>query len=293
MEQKDRDHSYNSLAIAAGEQPSRPPIIKYNLDRVSWPPSEAIRAAIERNEIVSSVAEGDGLPETWFDYSVVAADKHKELHEIVSRVKAASRTLTEQIIRIGGDLIKAKAILGHGNFLPWLQAEFRWSERTARRYMTVAEHFGAKSATVSDLPARAAYELSKLSTPPAVRQDVMRRLEAGEHFTHASVVKEIEAAIPPGEKAAQEKAKAMLAATKKRDFESMMAVLDQQCVDEKNNARVAAEMVRDIFNPAQLKEFVELIAEASIAAFRTQVLNLLPDSDAPRPRPTLRVVGDP
>jgi hypothetical protein len=36
-----------------------------------------------------------------------------------------------------------------GQWLPWLEDEFGWAERTARRYMEVAEAF--KSATLADL----------------------------------------------------------------------------------------------------------------------------------------------
>jgi Protein of unknown function (DUF3102) len=42
----------------------------------------------------------------------------------------------------------AKAEVGHGNWLDWIDREFGWSEATAKRYMQVASAF--KSLSVSD-----------------------------------------------------------------------------------------------------------------------------------------------
>jgi hypothetical protein len=53
------------------------------------------------------------------------------------------------IIEIGRELIKAKAEVGHGKWLPWLDAEFGWSQPTASRFMQVAEAF--KSFSVNSL----------------------------------------------------------------------------------------------------------------------------------------------
>jgi hypothetical protein len=38
-------------------------------------------------------------------------------------------------------LLQAKTRVPHGNFLPWLQANFKATSRTARRYMQIAEHW--------------------------------------------------------------------------------------------------------------------------------------------------------
>jgi hypothetical protein len=45
------------------------------------------------------------------------------------------------IIEIGRELIAAKAKVTHGQWLPWLEAEFGWSDQTAYRYMQVARAF--------------------------------------------------------------------------------------------------------------------------------------------------------
>lgn len=55
------------------------------------------------------------------------------------------------VIEIGRHLIEAKDRVGHGHFLPWLDREFGWDERTAQRIMAVFERFG-NTQRVADLP---------------------------------------------------------------------------------------------------------------------------------------------
>jgi hypothetical protein len=67
-----------------------------------------------------------------------------------------------------GDLLtEAKAIIRHGDWLPWLKANCEVSERTARLYMRLARNrseIEAKTATVADLNLRGALALI---SPPA------------------------------------------------------------------------------------------------------------------------------
>ena len=65
-------------------------------------------------------------------------------HDAAAR---AWESAVEHAYRCGGLLIEAKALCGHGGWLPWL-ADVGIPERTARRYMQVA-----KSANRADLPA--------------------------------------------------------------------------------------------------------------------------------------------
>jgi hypothetical protein len=114
--------------------------------------------------------------------------------EVAQAVKAAADcirrgggSMAATIIEIGNALLKAKEQLGHGKFGAWLKAEFGWSERTAQRYMKAAEQFGGKPDIVSDLEPSAVYLLSANSTPPGVKDDVVRRLEEGSRLTTAEI----------------------------------------------------------------------------------------------------------
>jgi DUF3102 family protein len=59
--------------------------------------------------------------------------------------------------------------LPHGSFLPWIEAEFEMSAKTAQKFMSVAESYGGKNELGSNLSLSALYELAAPSTPPQVR----------------------------------------------------------------------------------------------------------------------------
>lgn len=97
-----------------------------------------------------------------------------------------SRTAAD-IIEIGRDLSAQKGALGHGNYLAWIEAEFSMSERTARRFVEVAGMVVGKSATVADLTPAVLYALAAASTEEPVRDEVLRRAEAGEKVKASDV----------------------------------------------------------------------------------------------------------
>src|SRR5262249_26841287 len=91
------------------------------------------------------------------------------------------------------ELLQAvKEALPHGQFTPWLKAEFGWSERSAQNFMSVAEWFGPKTEIIADLTIQptAAYLLAAPSVPDEAREKAVERAEAGEQITTA-VAKEI------------------------------------------------------------------------------------------------------
>ena len=64
----------------------------------------------------------EGLPETLFDYGCVPQESRVEVYELTKSVKDARGRRLAVIVEIGGTLRRAKELLGHGNFLPWLKA---------------------------------------------------------------------------------------------------------------------------------------------------------------------------
>jgi hypothetical protein len=128
---------------------------------------------VAANELARVATLGDGLPKIDFDYASVRAENLAEINKLVSRIKASRKRHLEAIFEIGADLVRAKELLGHGNFLPWLQAEFRWSERTANIYMKIAQRFQGKSAILADLDVGTAYAVA--SAPPEIRNEIFER----------------------------------------------------------------------------------------------------------------------
>lgn len=125
-----------------------------------------------------------------FDYSPLEAKVAEKVRSSAEAIRQQVRNTLENAIKIGQELLNVKEALPHGQFLPWLRAEFQWAERTAYNFISVAERF--KLATIANLPIdpTAAYLLAGPSAPDAARQTAIERAEAGEHVT-MSVAKEI------------------------------------------------------------------------------------------------------
>jgi phage N-6-adenine-methyltransferase len=123
--------------------------------------------------------DNDGL------YAGLDLETRIVVRQRTSEIKTLMQRTAHDLIEIGQKLVEVKARLSHGLFGAWLQAEFEWSERTAQRYMSVAQAF--KSDTVSVLAnaeARALYLLAAPSTPESVREEAVQRAETGERLTY-------------------------------------------------------------------------------------------------------------
>jgi hypothetical protein len=127
-----------------------------------------------------------------FDYSPLEKKTAEQVQSAADRIRQSLKRTIESIIEVGNDLIAVKEVLPHGQFGPWLRAEFAWTERTAQNFIAVAERFGPKTEIISDLriDPTAAYLLAAPSAPDEARQVAVERAEAGEHIT-PSVAKEI------------------------------------------------------------------------------------------------------
>jgi hypothetical protein len=95
---------------------------------------------------------------------------------LVERVRSRLQRSTEDILAIGADLIRAKALVGHGGFGAWIDAEFSLSRRSAEMFMAAARRFGSRSEGVSHLPAGAVLELSA----PSIPDELVERVLSGE-----------------------------------------------------------------------------------------------------------------
>lgn len=184
------------------------PILAFTLSRMQPkpayepgpPPPRADEHYVHRldvttvSEMARVAARGNGLRETDFDYAVVPTENVAEINKLVLRIKASHKRHLEAVYEIGADLLRAKELLGHGNFLPWLQAEFRWSDRTANNYMSIARFFQGKSANFADLDVGTATALASRSTPAGIRKELLGRADAGEIITRDEVKERLAAA---------------------------------------------------------------------------------------------------
>ena len=85
--------------------------------------------------------------------------------------------------------------LDHGEWLPWLKREFKWSRQSADNFIHVYEaHAQGKLPTRWQLPLNAFYLLAAPSTPEEARTEIIERAEAGEKLSVADVREAIEEA---------------------------------------------------------------------------------------------------
>jgi hypothetical protein len=111
-----------------------------------------------------------------------AAAEINSLHE---SAVAKARGAVENARRAGELLLEVKARLQHGAFGAWLAANIMFTERTAQRYMAVADNWlaiEAKSDRVSEMTLRGALQAipRKAKVEPEVQEDAVGR-EPGPH----------------------------------------------------------------------------------------------------------------
>jgi Protein of unknown function (DUF3102) len=119
--------------------------------------------------------------------AVIKIEDESFVREAADRIRFRLTHTVKGVIEIGRDLIAVKERLGHGKFLPWIDREFKMTDKSAERFMSVAERYGDKFDSVSNLTLTALYELAAPSTPEEVRTEVAKRVAAGESVTTAEV----------------------------------------------------------------------------------------------------------
>jgi hypothetical protein len=94
---------------------------------------------------------------------------------------SAAKYSAERALEAGNLLLEAKASVGHGQWLAWLEKNVGISERTAQRYMALARS-GIKSDTVADLGMASALERVSRQKLPKFTPGSFTRLVAGEQI---------------------------------------------------------------------------------------------------------------
>jgi len=93
-----------------------------------------------------------------------------EINDLHVRATEAARTAIDHARECGELLIQAKAQIGHGGFLPWLEANCRVKLRQAQKYMTLAREWPAIEAKCA-------------SNAHLTLDRVLRLLDSGEKLT--------------------------------------------------------------------------------------------------------------
>ena len=134
----------------------------------------------------------------------------RDIEAITGEILDAKRVGGEAILTIGRCLIEAKAMLSHGEWLPWLEERVEFSERSARNFMRLAREWTNRQA-LADLGATKALQI--LALPESERSAFLNEaheVDGEEKNVIDMTSRELEAAIKERDAAlkAAEQAKA-------------------------------------------------------------------------------------
>lgn len=157
----------------------------------------------------------------------------RDIETITAEILTLKQNAGDAIIKIGQRLIEAKAMLSHGEWLPWLNDRVEFSERSAQNLMRLSREWSNPQA-LADLGATKA--LTLLALPPEERETFMEEhhLVNGEEKTVIDMTsRELEQAIRERDEArlaAQAaQADARSAEESRAKMETDMALLKEQC----------------------------------------------------------------
>lgn len=130
-----------------------------------------------------------------FNYDGLDADSRAFVQQQTVEIRRLGQRVIQDVYDIGQKLILVKEKMGHGSFTNWLAGEFGWSERTAQRFMNVAQvlndRFKDKSDNLSDLSLdfdlSALYYVTAPNTPVAAREELFAIAQSGEKVTYTKL----------------------------------------------------------------------------------------------------------
>jgi Protein of unknown function (DUF3102). len=135
---------------------------------------------------LTSPFEIEGFTDKEDFYKSLTPKKSEQLKELeLDTVQSVSNDIQLKI-RIGQNLLKAKKLCKHGEFLDWLKACFSWSEDTASRQMQLAKKFQDTPGITRFTPT-VAYQLAQKSCPDVILEQAIALLDAGEKVTTETV----------------------------------------------------------------------------------------------------------
>ncbi len=125
-----------------------------------------------------------------FDYNTLPPETTDLLRTNASRIRGLVKLTKDAMFEIGRLLLECKALIPHGQFLPWIEAEFTerlgWSLSTAENWMALAEN---RNVYEFPLSASALYQLA--GAPDDAIETIQQMIDNGEPVT----VKQVAATV--------------------------------------------------------------------------------------------------
>lgn len=164
----------------------------------------------------------------------------RDIGTITTEILRLKQDAGNAILSIGQRLIEAKAMLPHGEWLPWLTEQVEFSERTARNFMRLAREWTNRQA-LADLGAAKA--LTLLALPPEERERFMEEnhvVDGEEKTVIDMTTRELEKAVKERDEALHA-AEAARAAAETADQSRAKMESDMAALKQLHQAAQAAE----------------------------------------------------
>lgn len=155
-----------------------------------------------------------------FNYSLFADDRERVI-DTVFRIRSAFKRVAEDVLYIGGELLKLKET-AKGHFYALCQQELGISETTARRFIRAAERFSEHHNAARALPVSIIYELSSPNISDHSFEEITATIESVANEGGTVVPAEVKQMIA----AAQEETRAARLAAEKAEAEKDEALND-------------------------------------------------------------------
>ena len=195
-----------------------------------------------------------------------APSTERSIGDITTEILRLKQDAGNAILGIGQRLIEAKAMLPHGEWLPWLTEHVEFSERTARNFMRLAREWTNRQA-LADLGAAKA--LTLLALPPEERERFMEEnhvVDGEEKSVIDMTSRELEKAVKERDEALHA-AEAARAAAETADQSRAKMEADMTALKKLHQATQAAEaQAREALAEAQaeLKALRERPVEVAV-----------------------------
>ena len=195
-----------------------------------------------------------------------APSTERSIGDITTEILRLKQDAGNAILGIGQRLIEAKAMLPHGEWLPWLTEQVEFSERTARNFMRLAREWTNRQA-LADLGAAKA--LTLLALPPEERERFMEEnhvVDGEEKAVIDMTSRELEKAVKERDEALHA-AEAARAAAETADQSRAKMEADMTALKKLHQATQAAEaQAREALAEAQaeLKALRERPVEVAV-----------------------------
>lgn len=186
------------------------------------------------------------------------APAERTIDDITSDILRAKQAGGEAVLAIGRGLIEAKAVLTHGEWLPWLSEKVEFSERTAQNFMRLAREWSNPQA-LADLGASKALTLLALPETERAAFAAETHVVDGEEKTVIDMTsRELERAVRERAEALEAKAKA------EAELKSMEDAVAKTMtsLDQANSAKEALQKELDDLKARPVEVAVQVDQEA-------------------------------